>query len=246
MSPFEVAAAIEERLRRLAQPERAVPMQAYLLGQFAFLGLPAPTRRAAVKDLVTHPAPDAAAVLATAEELWRLPEREFRYAAIDVLRHHRRLLRPAHLPAIKRFLLADPWWETVDGLAVVVGAILRDEARSEGGGAVIDGRLGRRFEHVGPASRHAAPTRLASGHGPTKARGICAVAGERPGFLHPQGDRLGAARLRALESRVRSKFCRDQPGKAVQFDRARGMQEARERLLRRRRQHCQYIWPRSR
>lgn len=133
MSPFEVAAAIEERLRRLAQPERAVPMQAYLLGQFAFLGLPAPTRRAAVKDLVTHPAPDAAAVLATAEELWRLPEREFRYAAIDVLRHHRRLLRPAHLPAIKRLLLADPWWETVDGLAVVVGAILRDEARSEAG-----------------------------------------------------------------------------------------------------------------
>ncbi len=133
MSPLEICAAIEERLRRLADPERALPMQAYLLNQFVFLGLPAPTRRSAVKDLVSHPARDAGAALATAEELWRLPEREFRYVAIDVLRHHQRHLRPAHLPAIKRLLLTDPWWETVDGLAAVVGAIMRDESRNEPG-----------------------------------------------------------------------------------------------------------------
>lgn len=133
MSPLELSAAIEERLRRLANPERAAPMQAYVLGQFPFLGLPAPIRRSAVKDLVAHRADDAGTVLATASELWRMPEREFRYVAIDVLRHHRRLLRPAHLPAVKQLLLADPWWETVDGLAAVVGAIVRAESRLEAG-----------------------------------------------------------------------------------------------------------------
>lgn len=138
MSPPEVCAAIEERLRRLANPERAAPMRAYLLGQFAFLGLPAPIRRAAVQDLVAHPPSDAEAVLATAAQLWRLPEREFRYVAIDALRRHRRLLGPEHLPAIKRLLLADPWWETVDGLAAVVGAIVRDQSRIAGARSTMD------------------------------------------------------------------------------------------------------------
>ena len=133
MSAPEACAAIEERLRRLADPGRAAPMQAYLLNQFAFLGLPAPVRRLAVKDLVAQPVRDAGTVLATAEQLWRLPEREFRYTAIDVLRRHRRLLGRAHLPAIRQLLLTDPWWETVDGVAAVVGAIMRDEPRTEAG-----------------------------------------------------------------------------------------------------------------
>ena len=58
-------------------------MRAYLLDQFAFLGLPAPVRRVAVKDLIVHPPTNADALLSVAECLWQLPEREFRYTAID-------------------------------------------------------------------------------------------------------------------------------------------------------------------
>ena len=125
MSPLEFSKTIDERLRRLADPQRAITMRAYLLDQFAFLGLPAPVRRSAVKDLMAYPAQNAHQVLNLAAELWRLPEREFRYTAIDLLRQHVQLLRPTDLPAIKRLLLTDPWWETVDGLAAVVGAIVR-------------------------------------------------------------------------------------------------------------------------
>lgn len=136
-SPTELAAAIEARLRPLASAVRAAPMRAYLLDQFDFLGIPTPARRAAIKDLVALPLPDAAAVLAAAELLWRLPEREFRYAAIDLLRRQQRRLDPSHLPAIQALLLREPWWETVDGLVGVVGAILLAAQEEETGAPVV-------------------------------------------------------------------------------------------------------------
>lgn len=123
-TPDALAAAIEARLRPLANPERAAPMRAYLLGQFDFLGIATPARRAAIKDLVAQPLAGGEAVLAAAERLWRLPERECRYAAIDLLRRQQRQLEPSHLPAIQALLLREPWWETVDGLVAVIGAIL--------------------------------------------------------------------------------------------------------------------------
>ncbi len=127
VQPIDWAGAIEARLRALADAARATSMRAYLLDQFPFLGLPAPVRRAAVRDLLIQPVAGPEALLAMAEQLWRLPEREFRYTAIDLLRQHRRHLQIAHLAAIERLILQDPWWETVDGLANVVGAVVRQE-----------------------------------------------------------------------------------------------------------------------
>ena len=138
-TPEDLAAAIEARLRPLADPERAAPMRAYLLGQFDFLGIATPVRRAAIKDLVAQALPDAATVLATADLLWRRPERELRYAAIDLLRRQQRHLDPSHLPAIQALLLREPWWETVDGLVAVIGAILRTARKTDDGAqAVMD------------------------------------------------------------------------------------------------------------
>lgn len=142
-TPDHLAAAIEARLRPLANVERAAPMRAYLLGQFDFLGIPTPARRAAIKDLVAQPLPDGEAVLAAAGLLWRLPERECRYAAIDLLRRQQRQLGPSHLPAIQALLLREPWWETVDGLVAVIGAILLAAKQRDGGAqAAMDAWVG--------------------------------------------------------------------------------------------------------
>ena len=126
-SSQETAAAFERRLRPLADPARAAPMRAYMKDQFGFLGLPSPVRRTAVKELlVQHPRePDA--LLGTAEQLWQLPEREFRYTAIDLLRHHHKRLSPAHLPQLQGWLLRDSWWDTVDGLSAVIGRVVLAE-----------------------------------------------------------------------------------------------------------------------
>ncbi|WP_293766035.1 DNA alkylation repair protein [uncultured Aquitalea sp.] len=119
------AEAVAARLQPLADPTRAVGMSAYLLDQFTFLGLPAPLRRAAVRELIGAQPADAAQLLAMAEALWRLPQREYRYIAVDLLRRHAALLDVAALPALQTLLLDQPWWETVDGLAAVASAVLR-------------------------------------------------------------------------------------------------------------------------
>ena len=131
MAHADLSTAYAQRLRPLADPGRAAPMRAYMLDQFAFLGLPAPARRAAVRDLIVQPFASAADLLATAEQLWRLPEREFRYTAIDLLRRQVRLLGPAQLPALKALLLQDPWWDTVDGLASVINLLIRQQRSSD-------------------------------------------------------------------------------------------------------------------
>lgn len=132
MPDTDLSLAFAERLRPLADANRAAGMRAYMQGQFAFLGVPTPARRAAVKDLVAAHPQEAEALLDTAEALWRRPERELRYAAIDLLRQHVRVLGPAQLPALQGWLVRDSWWDTVDGLTAVIGRILlaRREARA--------------------------------------------------------------------------------------------------------------------
>ncbi|WP_300708956.1 DNA alkylation repair protein [Limnohabitans sp.] len=116
-------APIEAALRALADPQQAEPMKAYMLDQFEFLGIRAGPRREALKGLMKFTG-TADELLALAEALWRLPEREFRYAAIDLLAKHHKRLDVSALPRILQLVQTDPWWDTVDGLAGVVGDIL--------------------------------------------------------------------------------------------------------------------------
>jgi 3-methyladenine DNA glycosylase AlkD len=116
-------APIEAALRALADAQQAEPMKAYMLDQFEFLGIRAGPRREALKGLMKFTG-SADELLALAEALWRLPEREFRYAAIDLLSKHHKRLDVSALPRILQLVQTDPWWDTVDGLAGVVGDIL--------------------------------------------------------------------------------------------------------------------------
>jgi 3-methyladenine DNA glycosylase AlkD len=118
---------IEAALRAHCDVQQAVPMKAYMLGQFEFLGIRAGPRRDALKQALkglpkfTGTADE---LLALADALWHLPEREFRYAAIDLLAKHHKWLDVSALPRILQLVKTDSWWDTVDGLAGVVGDIL--------------------------------------------------------------------------------------------------------------------------
>jgi 3-methyladenine DNA glycosylase AlkD len=63
-------------------------------------------------------------LLELADALWRLPEREFRYAAIDLLSKHHKKLDMSALPRLLALVQTDAWWDTVDGLAAVVSDLL--------------------------------------------------------------------------------------------------------------------------
>lgn len=85
--PFELIADIQARFATLANPHAAVSMRAYMRNQFPFLGIATPARRAALKDF-KKPSLSQADLLALAQQLWQLPDREYRYTAIDLLAMH--------------------------------------------------------------------------------------------------------------------------------------------------------------
>ena len=124
MTPQQFVHAVECALTPLADATRAQAMQAYLLHQFEFLGLPAPLRRQAVRAIANGPWQTSDDLLIAAELLWQKPHREYRYTAVDLLRQHSALLNVSDLPALRELLVRDAWWETVDGLSAVFAEIL--------------------------------------------------------------------------------------------------------------------------
>jgi 3-methyladenine DNA glycosylase AlkD len=124
MSSRPYLVQIRAAFRPLADPRRAESMRAYLREQFSFIGIPAPARRAAIKQLPVF-AGGRKELLELAALLWKEPEREYRYTAIDLLARHVTQLSLEDLPRLEALALDAPWWETVDGLAGVVGDVMR-------------------------------------------------------------------------------------------------------------------------
>jgi 3-methyladenine DNA glycosylase AlkD len=109
-----------------ADPERAAPMRAYMKDVAPFLGLTSPVRRDLARTVLRDtPRPGAADCAAIALRCWRLPEREYHYFAVDLLRRHVSVLTSDSLPLVRHVLTTVPWWDTVDPLAAhVVGGLV--------------------------------------------------------------------------------------------------------------------------
>ena len=124
MTPEKFVNAVEHALMPLADEAKAEGMKSYLLNQFEFLGLAAPVRRAAVKEIGKVKWQSSVDLLAVAELLWQKPQREYRYTAVDLLRQHSAQLSVNDLPTLQALLLQDAWWETVDGLSAVIADVM--------------------------------------------------------------------------------------------------------------------------
>ena len=114
----------------LANPARAAPMAAYMKAVAPFLGISTPMRRSALAA-AWKPLPPLAEpeVVAVAEALFRLPEREFQYSAIDLLAKRSLSLSSAVVPDVAEVLITTkPSWDTVDavGSAVVTPLVARN------------------------------------------------------------------------------------------------------------------------
>ena len=130
-------------LETVADPTRAAPMQAYMRDQFVFLGVAAPQRRLAARDLLAGlKGINADALLDHAQRLWQQPQREYQHVALDMLALHRRQLDVKHIPALLGLARQRAWWDSVDGVAGIVGDVLRTEQQRGGDGhAHMDGAL---------------------------------------------------------------------------------------------------------
>lgn len=116
-------------LAPLADPERAAPMSAYMKEVAPFLGIPTPTRRTALRAAWRSlPQPDTDEVALIARDLWSLPEREYQYAACDLLaRESRRLPGDFLADPVESLVTERAWWDTVDSLgsAVITPVVAR-------------------------------------------------------------------------------------------------------------------------
>ena len=122
MSDF--AARIQQALTPLADAGRARGMAAYMKDQFAFFGIQTPPRRRATLAILrAYPGDPVEA----ARELWALPEREYQYVAVDLLRQHHKRLKRSDLPALEGLVQEKSWWDSVDGLAVSSGKLVARE-----------------------------------------------------------------------------------------------------------------------
>lgn len=115
-------AGIVAALSDLGDATAAGGMRAYMRDQFAFLGVTARPRDAAWREVraaadSAHGRPDGNELIRFAEAMWRRPEREFRYVGAKALAARAGRLEPRHLEAVRRLLVTDAWWDTVDILA---------------------------------------------------------------------------------------------------------------------------------
>jgi len=127
----QLADAVLERLTRAyaaaADPERAGAMAAYMRGQFAFCGIPAPLQRTIGRQVLAGlPRPDEDDLRAVALACWVRDEREYQYFACGWLRRHVRVCGAGFLDTVERLVVTKSWWDTVDALAAhVVGPLVR-------------------------------------------------------------------------------------------------------------------------
>ncbi len=109
---------IKDRFWQHRNEAMAPGMRAYMKNLFPFLGIKSPQRREIIRQLSREEKIASFCELKTiAEELWSLDEREYQYAAMDLVLMNKKLWT-AELPALaESLIIRKSWWDTVDCLA---------------------------------------------------------------------------------------------------------------------------------
>jgi 3-methyladenine DNA glycosylase AlkD len=108
-------------------------MQAYMKSTMPYHGLSMPRLRAICREVFAeHRLASCIEWQEAILELWRNAKfREERYAAIELLsvKRHRACWTPGLMPMLEEMITTGAWWDLVDGLAHVVGELLRSHPR---------------------------------------------------------------------------------------------------------------------
>lgn len=124
MGVVEQVEVIEQQLRAIRDPERAVQERRYLKSDLEFIGVNIPTLRARVRPMA-RAITDRGALWALVDALWAREVHELRMLALLLLQARVSLLEPADLPALEAMLRACRTWALVDTLAPhVVGPLV--------------------------------------------------------------------------------------------------------------------------
>ena len=113
---------LKRELPKLGNQKKAIGAQAYMKDIAPFLGVMTPDRRSFVRSVLSNlPVPTSDEIAETVRALWKLDEREYQYAANDLLARHNMQLDKKFLAEHCEYLISTKsWWDTVDGLGSAV------------------------------------------------------------------------------------------------------------------------------
>jgi len=113
----------------LRNEQLAGPMEAYMKHHFPFLGIKSPQRKEALKSYFsTYAVPDKPQLLEEVWEIYKMPEREYQYAAIALLSKKQKSLTIEDLAFCAKLITEKSWWDCVDSIAPsIVGDIVKKD-----------------------------------------------------------------------------------------------------------------------
>lgn len=120
---------VQDRFQSLSDPEKAVPMAAYMKTSMPFYGIQKADRVPVFRDMKKGYAPaNRKEYRAGIRALWALPHREEKYAAIEYAMMWPSYIDTSSLSLYERMIRDGAWWDLVDGIASnLVGATLLGE-----------------------------------------------------------------------------------------------------------------------
>ena len=122
----EVLREVQGRLPALGDKKVAFGAQAYMKDIAPFLGVKTPERRKLFKEIFRElPKPTSKELGETSRALWKLREREYHYAACDLIDFFIESADKSFLKDHVEYLITQKsWWDTVDTLGSVAVAPL--------------------------------------------------------------------------------------------------------------------------
>jgi 3-methyladenine DNA glycosylase AlkD len=113
-----VVATLQDVFADHRNPTDAVSMQAYVKDIAPFFGIKTEARRTLQKEVwKEHGMPAKAEWDGLVRHLFSLPERDFHYAALEMLQAVRKQWTGDELPLFEWLIQEKPWWDTVDVIA---------------------------------------------------------------------------------------------------------------------------------
>lgn len=113
---------IYSEMLKISNPVKALEMSAYMRNKFTFLGVSAPERKNIQKEFFKI-AKNEPVDWYFIKACWDAQYREFQYIAKDYLVLMKKKLTDTDIPCLENIIIRKSWWDTVDGLDMVVGFI---------------------------------------------------------------------------------------------------------------------------
>lgn len=102
-------------LKEHGNPVSAEGASAYMRHQFTYFGISTPHRRELLKTfLLENDLPPKAALPALVKDLWKKPERELQYCAMEMYHRYQKKLEADDLRDFEFMITHKSWWDTVD------------------------------------------------------------------------------------------------------------------------------------